>query len=355
MKLFSSILKKFVAASGGPMCRKSIRRFGRHEHSFHAPIAIGGSLVIRLFLLLVIFVFVTTISVGSEQEAATQINTEQVKPEQKEAATHHLLRYKFKEGDVMKWRVMQSLKITTSIRGRSDFVETKSLSTKIWTVKNVDGEGNTMFEYQVEDVDMRQFQSGHDILYYDSRRDKDIPHEFISLEGTIGVPLAHLTMNSQGEMTKKIALTAYSGAAEENRIAISMPKEPVAVGDIWYVDVSTEIDQNDGTVKKITAREKYQLEQVRSSIAKISFVTQILTPLTPPEQSQIMGKFTSGVLEFDIKAGHLVSQTTNIDKRVVGLQGTSDNIHHLARFTECACDLKSCDICSTPQHPALNQ
>ncbi|MDR0705990.1 MAG: hypothetical protein LBF88_13540 [Planctomycetaceae bacterium] len=264
----------------------------------------------------------------------------------------YLLRYHFKKGDVLRWNVLQSLKIRTSISGVEEVVETTSRSAKVWTVISVDNGGTATFEYHVDDVKMRQFQTDKDgakVAEYNSRKDKNIPGAFINLEGTIGVPLAHISVDILGKTTKK-PLRIYSGSTNtENRIVIPLPKEPIAVGDSWSIIMPVEIGQSNGTVKKVNARQEFTLVNVRAGMATIQFITKILTPLTPKEESQILDKFSSGKMELDLDAGHFIRQENTIDKRVIGFQGAGDNIHYLARVTECCCGLKSCELC-TPKN-----
>ncbi|MDR3197095.1 MAG: hypothetical protein LBU34_04420 [Planctomycetaceae bacterium] len=260
----------------------------------------------------------------------------------------YLLRYRFQKGKVMRWNVLQSLKIRTSVSGVEEVVETTSRSTKVWTVISVDNEGTATFEYLVDDVNMRQFQTDKDgakIAEYNSRKDKNIPGAFINLDGTIGVPLAHISIDVLGKTTKK-PLRIYSGSTStENRIVIPLPKEPVGIGDSWSEVMPVEIGLPNGTVKKINTRQEFTLFNIHSGIAVIKFTTRILTPLTPKEESQILDKFSSGNMELDLDAGHFIRQETTIDKRVVGFQGVGDNIHYLARLTECCCGLNSCELC----------
>lgn len=265
-----------------------------------------------------------------------------------EDTPRYLLRYRYEKGEVLRWNVLQSLRITTAVRGKTERVETASRSTKIWTVVHVDDKGTATFEYQVEDVDMQHYKTGEDTSRYNSRKDKTIPPYFANLEGTIGVPLARLTIDTRGEMKGKTALRDYSAQNKENQIAVPLPEKPIAVGENWTIDMPIEIKQPNGTVKKISARQKFTLQSVRTGIARVEFVTQVLTPLDPKEKAQILDKYSNGQLTLDLDAGHVVSQQLITDERVVGFQGTSDNIHHFSRLDECCCGLKSCEICNPP-------
>jgi len=262
------------------------------------------------------------------------------------ADEEYLLRYRFQKGDVLKWNVRQTLTITTSLKGKVETVETSSRSTKIWTVLDVSEDGVATFEYKVGAVKMQQSQTDKKDEKYDSDVDKEIPPKFITLQGTIGVPLAELSINSLGEKKKKRVLRDYSGAGEENRITVPLPKEPIAVGKHWEVDTPIEIPKPDGTVKKIAAGQRFTLESVKNAVATIRFKTIIRTVMAPKYEAQILDKFSSGTLQLDLNSGHLISQQSEVNKRVVGFQGAGGWIHHHARFTECCCGLKSCEICS---------
>jgi hypothetical protein len=263
----------------------------------------------------------------------------------------HRLNYRFKKGEVLRWNVLQSLKLRTVINGVQEIVETTSRSVKVWTVIQVDANETATFEYKVDDVQMRQVQidtNGKKAeAEYDSRKNKEIPGAFINLDGTIGVPLAHITIDVRGKTVKK-PLRVYSGSAyKENRIVIPLPSEPLAVKDIWTSEMPIVINLQDGKIKNVRSQHKFTLESVRSGMATIKYVTQIFTPLTPKEESQILDKYSSGTMELDLDAGHFIRQEITEDKQVVGFHGAGDNIHHLARLTECCCGLKSCELCSS--------
>ena len=258
----------------------------------------------------------------------------------------HLLRYCFQKGDTLEWNVRQTLRVTTSLKGKTETIETSSRSTKIWTVLDVSDDDVATFEYKVGAVKMQQSQTDKKDEKYDSNVDKEIPEAFITLEETVGVPLAELSIDALGEMKRKQALRKYAGASEENRIAIPLPKDPIAVGERWDIETPIEIQLHEGTVKKIAAGQRFTLDSVRNDVATISFRTIIRTPINDPKiESQIIDKDPSGSLKLDLKTGRLISQQTEVNKHVIDFQGRGSWIHHHARLTECCCGLKSCEIC----------
>jgi hypothetical protein len=260
-------------------------------------------------------------------------------------SARQLLRYRFKKGEELRWNVLHMLKMKTIIGGKEENVETRSTSVKIWKTIEADAGGSATFEYRVEDIDMHQSQTGRNDAVYNSRRDKTIPPMFINLEGKIGIPLAHIKIDPLGKTEKK-PLREYAGSMAENRIVIPLPNEAVDAGSSWTVPLPIELPQQNRTVKKIKAQQKFTLERILSGLANIKFETQILTAsLTPNEESQILEHFAEGVMKLDLDAGHFVRQEATVNKLVVGVRGNSDSINYLSRTTECCCGRNGCEIC----------
>ncbi len=265
------------------------------------------------------------------------------------APEKHLLRYRFHENQVLRWNVLQKVRLKTSIQGNEDIVESASRSAKLWTLTDLTDDGTATFEYQVENVVMRQSRivgERDKIDEYDSRKDKDIPGAFITLEGTIGVPLARITVDPLGKTTKKPLRQYRDSENTKNRIVVPLPELPVAVGDRWDDFEQIDLQRGDGTIKKVKLRRRYTLENVQTGLARIKYETIPLVVLTPQEEYEMLDKFVSGWIDLDLDAGHFIRQEISIDKTVVGFQGATDNVRQTTRLIECSCGLKSCEICS---------
>ncbi|MDR3109941.1 MAG: hypothetical protein LBU65_09700 [Planctomycetaceae bacterium] len=247
----------------------------------------------------------------------------------------HLLRYHFQKGSVMQWDVQQTMRVQTIISGVEVVSETISRSTKTWTVEEVKPDGTATFVYQVSDVDMSQKQSDRDDVSYNSKTDKLVPPTFGRIANSIGVPLARISINQFGETVKKLQLRPYDASAEENKIAIPLPKEPVAKGDSWIFPCPIEVPQKNGTVKKISARQRFTLKEVQTGVATIGFETQVLTPISDPEMElKLINSYPTGTLKFDIDKGQTIQQETIIDRAVHNFKGTGSKVHHLTKLTE---------------------
>ena len=256
-----------------------------------------------------------------------------------------LLRYRFKQGEELRWNVQHLLKMKNIISGVEENIETRTLSAKIWKTLDVDATGSTTFEYRVEDIDLHQTQTGSDDAVYNSRRDPTLPPAFVNLEGKIGVALAHIKIDPQGATTKK-PLREYDGNISENRIVIPLPDKEIGIGSSWSEMKQIDLPQPNQTVKKIRIRQEFTLEKIHSGLATIKFASVPFTPLTPKEETQLLEHFAVGTMELDLDAGHFIQQKTTIDKLVVGFEGASDSIHYQCRITECCCGRRSCEICN---------
>lgn len=249
----------------------------------------------------------------------------------------HLLRYHFQPGETVRWQVVQLAKIKTTVSGTTQTAETVSKSVKAWKVIEVDENGAATFEHMVEQVDMRQKLTGRQEVSYNSLTDEKPPVGFENVAKSVGTRLALITINDRGVVVKRINENEVTTSDNQGQITIPMPEEPVAVGETWSFPYDVRIPGNNGTVVNIKTRQQFTLQEVGGEIATIGVATVILTPVRDPViEAQLIQKESHGTIRFDIKAGRVVSQQMDLDKRVVGFTGTTDNssLHYLTRFTE---------------------
>jgi hypothetical protein len=250
-------------------------------------------------------------------------------------APTYTLRYKFLPGEVIRWNVSQQGNVETSITGSSQSAEMNTKSVKAWRIKNVEtDDGPVTFESFVEDVDMTQQFSGRAPLKYNSRTDKTPPTAFSTVAKSIGVPLSRITIDRCGKVLKREHLAGQS-PDRNGQVTLPLPEKAVAIGESWVIPADLEVPLPNGTVKKIKTQQKFTLESVQHGVAAIQSVTQILTPIHDPAiESQIMQNETTGVTRFDIEAGRILGQETNLDKRVLGFRGESSMCHYRTRIVE---------------------
>jgi len=294
----------------------------------------------RFFFLLVFFVFagngLLLFCVAQETAPGTPAEASRNMPAEK-----YVFRYKFHVGDVMKWNVVQQVNMLTSLSSDQVKTETYSSSTKVWKVLSVDENGTAVLEYSVEDADLWNKSSDSKLeKRFNSKSDEKPFPDFIDVARSLNKPLAHFTINAKGEVLKKVQKSEYAATTEENKITIPMPEHSVAVGESWDFPEVITLPQPDGTVKKISTRQKYTLQKIENGIATIDFKTDVTTPLHNDRESQLalITKIKNGVIHFDVISGCSIWQQFDIASNVIGglTAGpqVANSISYKSRFTE---------------------
>lgn len=277
----------------------------------------------------------STLAIAAEPQAAAVKIASSAKPAKNAAAEKYTLRYKLHQGEEIRTRVSQLATIETTISGSSQTTQMISLSTKLWRIKSVDAAGKITFEHVVEDVDMRNEMSGRQEVHYNSRTDKKAPPGYEDVAKSLNTPLAVVTIDPEGNVLAREEKHRPAIDASGSVLVMPLPKEAVAIGYVWMLPGEVTVPLEDGSVKTIQTRQRYELEEVKDGIATISVETQILTPVSNPKiRSQLIQRLWKGHIRFDIDAGRMVSQRTDLDERVLSFAGPESSMHYVARFTE---------------------
>ena len=243
------------------------------------------------------------------------------------------LKYKFRSGETIRWKVEHRAKIRTTISGTTQTAETESFSVKVWKVQKVSESGNFAFEHSVESILMKQRLSGRQEEVYDSTKDGEPPVAFQQVAKSVGVPLSLVAMAPTGKILKR--QDRQPQASSDSQITVPLPAEPIAVGHTWNVPLEVEVKLESGVVKKIQTRQQFKLEEVKSGVATISTETVVLTPVRDPAiEAQLIQRASSGTVRFDIEAGRVLGQQMDLDKQVFGFRGEASTMQYQTRFVE---------------------
>ncbi|HQU46819.1 MAG TPA: hypothetical protein PK867_28705, partial [Pirellulales bacterium] len=244
------------------------------------------------------------------------------------------LRYKFRPGEMMRWEVEHRAKVRTTVQGSTQTAETFSSSIKVWTIESVDDQANAKLIYSVERVDMRQKYDGRQETHYNSDTDEAPPPGYDGVAGAVGKPLAELTLNPLGAVVKREERYVQAAPMQEN-VTLPLPENAVAVGEEWTMPADITVTLPSKSTRKIKARQLYRLDAVDDGLATIHLETQVLTPLNDPAiESQLVQSKANGTVKFDIAAGRILSQQSDVDEHVYGFQGPASNLHYVMRFSE---------------------
>jgi len=250
----------------------------------------------------------------------------------------YTLRYKFHPGETIRWDVLQQSRVRATVSGTTQVTETVTKSVKAWRVTDAKPDGTATFEHVVESVDMRNKFSGREEIRYNSQTDEEPAPGYEDVAESIGLPLATVTMNSQGEILRRQRKPLKAAARnEEGQMTIPLPEEAVPVGHAWSLPYDVEVPLENGTVKKVKTLQTFKLQSVKTGVATIEVATKILTPIhSPVVEAKLIQKEQSGTVRFDVDAGRVLGQQMDLDRRVVGFtpNNPASSLHYLTRFTE---------------------
>lgn len=249
-------------------------------------------------------------------------------------APAYLLAYKFAAGDEFRTKVVHLVTVQTKINGTQAEDSSRSVSNRLWRVKQVDGSGNIVFENIVESVDMWTKSTGRAEVRYNSQTDKSPPPEYLLVAESMGKVLSIVTMDPHGRIISRDDKQKQFNPGIGD-LTIPFPAQPVKAGNTWSIPDEVQVKLEDGTIKKIATRQRYKLEKVENGVATISVATQVLTPVNDAKiQSQLVQRLQEGTIQFDIEAGRLLHKQMDLDQQVFGFAGVDSHMQYLARFTE---------------------
>jgi hypothetical protein len=249
-------------------------------------------------------------------------------------APAYLLAYKFAAGDEFRTKVVHLVTVETKINGTENSDSSRCVSNRLWRIKQVDGSGNIVFENIVESVDMWTKSTGRAEVRYNSQTDKMPPAEYLLVAGSMGKVLSVVTMDPHGRIISRDDKQKQFNPGIGD-LTIPFPAQAVKAGTTWSIPDEVHVKLDDGTIKKISTRQRYKLDNVENGVATITVATQVLTPVNDPKvQSQLVQRLQVGTIKFDVDAGRLIHKQMDLDQAVFGFSGPDSHMQYLARFTE---------------------
>jgi hypothetical protein len=248
--------------------------------------------------------------------------------------TAYKLVYKLALGDVLRFKVDHRASVRSTIEGTTQNVLTQTESIKAWKVTDVLPSGEIEFVNLVEQVKMKNKLADRAEMKYDSTVDKNPPPGWEDVAGSVGRPLSVIHMSPRGEVIAREVKHHQPAADSEAPIALLLPNKPVKIGDTWDEPRTATVKLQDGASRELKARRLYKLLKVSDGIAHIEVTYQVLSPMDPVVESQLVQRMMKGVARFDIDRGRPVGQSFDVDKRVLGFAGPTSTMHYLMRMQE---------------------
>lgn len=250
------------------------------------------------------------------------------------AAQKYELRYKFALGDVLRYQVKHEANVSTTLEETTQDVESVSDSVKAWKVTDVLPSGEIEFMHVVESIKMTNRQPQKGVASYDSTTDKNPPAIFEQAAAAVGVPLTLIRMTPSGKIVDREEKHPQPEVTEDMPITLQLPEKPIAVGEKWDRDYRFTMERKNGGKIKVQTRRLCKLLSVKSGVATIEVTYQVLTPVEPFIESQLLERMTKGTVRFDIAQGRVISQKHEVDRRVLGFAGKTSSMHFVSRLEE---------------------
>ena len=287
---------------------------------------------------LVLAAFVATaavpVLVAGEDSSAADNAAKLEKVKRSLTSQAHRLRYNFRPGETIRYKVVHLVTVETTIKGTTQTAKSRAASTKAWQVDEVTEGGEIIFVHQIDSVEMWQKVSGRQAIRYNSVTDKTPPPVYKIAAQSVGIPLSVVTMDDQGKIIDREDMRRQRGLGGD-RLTVPLPPGMVKVGETWTAPRVIRVTLKNGNTKKIKTRDLYRLEKVETGVATISVKTQILTPVNDPQvKANLVQRLTHGTIKFDIDAGRILSQQLDVDETVIGFRGANSVMKCLGRFTE---------------------
>ncbi len=246
----------------------------------------------------------------------------------------HVLQYKFKMGEVLRYSVKHATNIRTTIEGTSQEAESQSESIKAWKVTDVLPGDIMEFVHVVEVVRMSNRVPNRAVTEYDSESDKTPPPGFEQAARAVGVPLSLIRIKPSGQIVHREEKHPQPESSDDMPITMRLPDDPIAVGEQWDFTYDVAVERQSGTKLQVRTRRVCTLKSVGGGIATIGVDYQILTPVSAFVESQLVERLTKGTVRFDMQRGRVISQKFEADKRVLGFAGDTSSMHYVSRLEE---------------------
>lgn len=285
---------------------------------------------------LVAFVFVSR-TFGDEPTPATSEKVAKVV--QKVAGEKKLLRYKFEEGQQIRWKVVHLSTVELNDKDFQQTTQSKTTSIKLWKVESVDEDGSAVVVNMVEEIDLWRQANGGEPEKFNSRKDKNPPLAFQQFAESIGKPLSTKTYSDRGTTLKAEGSNLYDLGS--GPVLPPLPEEPVGVGHRWTFPDEIRIRVGQQQVKTVKVQYAFTLDSLDGDLAEIAVKTEVLTPIKDPqEQAQLVQNTIDGTLTLDLAKGQIVSRRIDWDSTVIGFNGEqgTGSMAYLARLTETLVD-----------------
>jgi hypothetical protein len=287
-------------------------------------------------------------AIGSEgAPLAAVAETASARPADLPAAEPVEMRFRYEPGQIIRYVTTDDSVVEVEHNAEATKVDYSTKAWKHFRVKSISESGVATLELVFDRVHMSA--GGADgKAEFDSQRPGGAPAQFAHILDFIGRPSVELDVDTNGVVTavktfggrssqgSDIPTSVVAGLEREVQAPLTLPGRPVQIGDTWQerFDVPVLVEENRFT-RKIKLQRSFTLASVAGTVATIEVDTIILTPINDPKlTAQLVQRTPSGVIQFDVALGHMLSTRTFLSNEVVGHEGPGSKLKVIRTFAE---------------------
>lgn len=278
-----------------------------------------------------------------------------------------LLRYKFQEGQKLRYQTTQKMTLTGTVGEKKQVDVSELKQRRMFTILNVDEDGSSHMAMQFENVWMQKKADNSASVEFDSSmKPADVPYIFRQvardLKGSAPKfwlsnlgrsmypketaadkePAARTANSSETTVTKLVEDEPQSGAVQlvagstpdptiqeqkkqtdPGSFLMTLPEKEIQVGQTWKETIVVPARMQNGINIEVSILRTFRLESVENGIARISFRCSIesLIRRDPTVAAQLIQATPRGILTIDINRGLTIRREMHYDESVFGVLG----------------------------------
>ncbi len=236
------------------------------------------------------------------------------------------LRYKFKEGQVVRYQVSMRDDYNVQFGGETYTPYNDQQTVKSYRVVSVNEDGSAVLELTFESVVIKMMEN-ESTYEFDSHKKENPDPKFAAMSHMIGKPHVQMTVSATGEVLKFTNLiNNVEQDVDEARqaamdVLLRLPEDPIAVGSSWREDFQGSVAIENSSLKKpVKMQRRYYFKSYINDLATIELKTTIITKLSPAEEIQLIRRQPQGAIVLNTAQGLQISKTFTQDNTVQNFQ-----------------------------------
>jgi hypothetical protein len=247
-------------------------------------------------------------------------------------------RFRWQKGQVLTYRVEQSITVTDEGGQSKTGSQSKLNLTKRWQVMDVDAAGTATLQLSLTALRMETTTpSGESLLFDSANLDKSTPQLREQMQRYVGQPLAVLRLDARGQVLEVKDSKFGSASRYQNELPFSfvLPEKGAAPEQTWERAYQIILDPPHGTGEKFDAVQQYTCTKQAGGAATVTLTTALKSkPESASEEMPLLQFQPQGEVVFDTQNGILRSARLSIDKEVTGHQGEGSRYRFQSTYVE---------------------